>query len=389
VAFVKHATNGARRALLAFKSYANNGAHRALFASKEHANNGAHRALFASKEHANNGAHRALFASGGYPVAPPNFAERQFYPALIASTPHKYWLHALLLLATLVTTTVLGCGLERSFAQNQPLDFVTDLSGYTRVLHDPGSLTAGLPFSLTLLMILLAHEAGHYVAARYYRVDASLPYFLPMPIFTFIGTMGAFIRIRSAILSRKSLFDIGIAGPIAGFVMLLAPLVTGVSLSRVVPGIAERGEVILGTPLLLRLVEMVQFPGVPTANISLHPVAYAAWVGLLATAMNLLPIGQLDGGHILYSFIGDWAKYTSRLFIVCLAAMGFYQIFTTSYKAGYSWLLWAVLLMIFGTRNPSIIDPRPVKGARAWLGVFSFVMFVLCFTPVPLRTTGL
>jgi len=328
-------------------------------------------------------------SSNGYPITPPNFAEGHLSPALIATTPPRYWLHALLLALTLVTTTVLGSGLARSFAENRPLDFVTDLSGYMRAFHDPQSLAAGLPFSITLLVILLAHEAGHYLAARYYRVDASLPYFLPMPIFTFIGTMGAFIRIRSAILSRKSLFDIGVAGPVAGFVMLLAPLATGVSLSRIVPGIAERGEVVLGTPLLLRLVEMAQFPGVPTANISLHPVAYAAWVGLLATAMNLLPIGQLDGGHILYSFIGGWAKYTSRIFIVGLASLGVYQIFTTSYKAGYSWLLWAVLLTIFGARNPSIYDPRPVTGGRVWLGLFALVMFVLCFTPVPLRTTGL
>ncbi len=325
----------------------------------------------------------------GYPIAQPGFPEGHLSGALSEPQPHKYWLHVLLLAATLVTTTVLGAGLERSFLENKPFDFVTDLSGYARAFREPSSMAAGLPFSVTLLVILLAHEAGHYLAARYYRVNASLPYFLPMPIFTFIGTMGAFIRIRSAILSRKSLFDIGIAGPIAGFVMLLGPLVSGVSLSRVVPGIAERGEVILGTPLLLRLIEMAQFPGVPASDISLHPVAYAAWVGLLATAMNLLPIGQLDGGHILYSFIGRWAKHTSRLFIVCLAGMGFYQIFTTSYKAGYSWLLWATLLLFFGTRNPSIIDPRPVGGVRAWLGLFSVVMFVLCFTPVPLRTTGL
>jgi membrane-associated protease RseP (regulator of RpoE activity) len=324
----------------------------------------------------------------GYPIAPPSFAEGPVSPALIATKRPKYWLHALLLAATLVTTTVLGSGLARSFAQNHPLDFVTDLSGYERAFHDPASLASGLPFSLTLLIILLAHEAGHYVAARYYQVDASLPYFIPMPIFTFIGTMGAFIRIRSAILSRKSLFDIGVAGPIAGFIMLLVPLVTGVSLSRVVPGIAERGEVILGTPLLLRFVEMALFPGVPTANISLHPVAYAAWVGLLATALNLLPIGQLDGGHILYSFIGGWAKHTSRIFIVCLAALGFYEIFTTSYRAGYMWLLWAILAAIFASRNPSIYDPRPVRGVRVWLGLLAVLIFVLCFVPVPLRTNG-
>ena len=125
---------------------------------------------------------------------------------------HPYWLHALLLAATLVTTTIVGAGLADSFDHNRPFHFDGDL-GYER-LKDPASLLQGLPFSLTLLTILLAHEFGHYLAARYYRVDATLPFFLPAP--TLIGTLGAFIRIRSAILSKRALFDIGIAGPIAG-----------------------------------------------------------------------------------------------------------------------------------------------------------------------------
>ena len=325
----------------------------------------------------------------GYPIAPSETGSSigpPYMPAFARTRPaHRYWLHLLLLVATFVSTTVMGSGLAHAFAQNRPFDFDSDLNGYVLIWHNPVLLLDGLPFSITLLVILLAHEFGHYLTARYYDVDASLPYFLPAP--TLIGTLGAFIRIRSAILSKRVLFDIGVAGPLAGFVMLIAPLATGVSLSHVVPGIGRQGDLVLGTPLLMRLFEMAIFPGVAAADISLHPVALGAWVGLLATALNLLPIGQLDGGHILYSFLGERTKLTSRLFVLCLALLGFYQLFTTSYKAGYSWLLWAALLLFFGMRHPSIMDPQPVGRVRNWLAIASLIIFLLSFTPVPIRTS--
>ena len=290
---------------------------------------------------------------------------------------HRYWLHLLLLVATLISTTVMGAGLEHAFTQNRPFDFEADLNGYLQIWHNPVLLLDGLPFSITLLVILLAHEFGHYLTARYYGVDASLPYFLPAP--TLIGTLGAFIRIRSVILSKRVLFDIGVAGPLAGFVMLLGPLASGVSLSHVVPGIVHQGDLILGTPLLLRLFEMAVFPGVASADISLHPVARAAWVGLLATALNLLPIGQLDGGHIVYAFLGEKTKYLSRFLVALLIPMGIFL--------AYSWLVWAVLLFFFGMRHPSIIDDRPVGRVRNWLAIASLIIFILSFTPVPIRTS--
>lgn len=271
----------------------------------------------------------------------------------------------------------MGSGLAHAFVQNRPFDYEADLNGYLAIWHNPSLLLDGLPFSITLLVILLAHEFGHYLTARYYHVDVSLPYFLPAP--TLIGTLGAFIRIRSAILSKRVLFDIGVAGPLAGFVMLLAPLATGVSLSHVVPGIVHQGDLVLGTPLLLRLFEMVQFPGIATADISLHPVARAAWVGLLATALNLLPIGQLDGGHIVYAFLGDKTKYLSRALVLLLIPMGIFL--------AYSWLVWAVLLFFFGMRHPSIVDRSPVGPVRRWLAIASLIIFVLSFTPVPIRTS--
>jgi membrane-associated protease RseP (regulator of RpoE activity) len=292
---------------------------------------------------------------------------------------HRYWLHALLFLLTLVSTTVVGAGLAESFAANRPSSLDGDLYGYVRMWHDPAFLLQGLPFSLTLLTILMAHEMGHYLTARYYLVDVSLPYFLPAP--TLIGTMGAFIRIRSAIYSKRALFDIGVAGPLAGFVMLLAPLAVGLSLSKVAPGVVHHSDLIFGSPLLMRLFEWVQFPGVSAGDIYLHPVARAAWVGLLATALNLLPIGQLDGGHILYAFVGEKTRWLSRIFVAILVPMGFYF--------AYSWLVWAVVLFFFGMRHPVIDDPYPIGRMRTWLGIAALIVLVLSFTLSPVRANGL
>jgi membrane-associated protease RseP (regulator of RpoE activity) len=288
---------------------------------------------------------------------------------------HRYWLHALLLLATLLSTTIVGAGMAQSFARSQPIDFGENLTGYLRMWHDPSYLLAGLPFSLTLLTILLAHEFGHFLTARYYLVDASLPFFIPFP--SLIGTMGAFIRIRSAIVSKRVLFDIGIAGPLAGFVALVSPLIAGIALSKVVPGIGHSGDLVFGTPLILRMMEWVRFPGVAAGDIYLHPVARAAWVGLLATALNLLPIGQLDGGHILYAFWGERTRYLSRLFILVLVLMG---AFIT-----YSWLVWAALLFFFGMRHPAIVDPNPLGRFRTRLAVAALAIFVLSFTAAPVH----
>jgi len=323
-------------------------------------------------------------SSNGYP--PPFLPQTSTSQALPASLfealgvtrsrPHRYWLHILLLVLTFFTTTMVGAGMASSFRANRPVSFEAELDGYFRVWSDPSYLLSGLPFSLTLLTILMAHEMGHYLTARYYTVDATLPFFLPAP--TLIGTLGAFIRLRSPILSRRVLFDIGIAGPIAGFLTLLIPLAVGVALSKPIPGIALRGDFIFGTPWLMRLFEMIRFGGRSPNDLLLHPMVRAAWAGLLATALNLLPIGQLDGGHILYAVVGDRAKWLSRFFVVGLVVMG---IFVT-----YSWLVWAALLLLFGMRHPSIYDPHPVGRARSWLALGALVILLLSFTPAPVRT---
>ncbi len=326
-------------------------------------------------------------SSNGYPppfvprTTSPETFSGGFIEALAATRarPHRYWLHVLLLLATFLTTTVVGAGMALSFRMNLPVSFLLEMSGYERMLRDPAYLLSGLPFSLSLLTILMAHEMGHYLAARYYTVDATLPFFLPAP--TLIGTLGAFIRLRSAIVSKRILFDIGIAGPIAGFAALLVPLAIGVSMSHQMPRVALRGDFVFGTPLLLRIFEMMWFPGVSTADLSLHPMARAAWAGLLATALNLLPIGQLDGGHILYAIVGERAKWLSRILVAALAVMGFFF--------AYSWLLWAVLLVLFGLRHPPLYDPYPIGRARIWLGLLALAILVVSFTPIPVRTPEL
>ena len=307
--------------------------------------------------------------SNGSGVLLPRFARTSARP--------KYWLHLVLLFLTLVTTTAIGARLVANFRANLPaFDLERDFSAILAMWSHPLMLLTGLPFSLTLLTILLAHEFGHYFTCRYYRVDASLPYFIPFP--SFIGTLGAFIRIRSPIYSRQVLFDIGIAGPLAGFVFLVPALGIGLAYSKILPGIANRGDLIMGVPVLIKLLDKCVFPGVAPADIYLHPVARAAWVGIFATALNLLPIGQLDGGHILYSFVGDRHKLLSKIFVAALLPLGLF----THY---WGWLLWAVVLYIFCLRHPSIFDTARLSQGRRWLGYLALAIFVLCFMLAPVR----
>ena len=284
-------------------------------------------------------------------------------------------LHAVLFGLSLFTTTIVGVVLAQCFQNNRPLDLDQYVNVFAALEARPLLLLEGLPYSLTLMTILLAHELGHYFACRYYGIDASLPYFLPAP--TQIGTFGAFIRIRSPIYTRRALFDVGVAGPLAGFVLLLPAMLIGLASSRVVPGIAERGDLIFGVPAIQRFMGWLIFPGVSVADISLHPLARAAWVGTLATALNLLPIGQLDGGHIVYSFTARRHKLLSRLFVAVLVPLGIFY-----WRA---WLVWAALLFFLALRHPVICDIAPLDRRRIALGILAAVIFLLTFTVVPIH----
>jgi membrane-associated protease RseP (regulator of RpoE activity) len=288
----------------------------------------------------------------------------------------RWALHVLLLGLSLLTTTIVGVVLAQSFQHNRALDIEQYVNVFPLLWAHPWLWLDGLPYSLTLMTILLAHELGHYFACRYYGIDASLPYFLPAP-FPGIGTFGAFIRIRSPIYTRRALFDIGVAGPIAGFVLLVPAMAIGLAYSRVIPGIAQRGDLIFSVPAIQRLMELLIFPGRAAADISLHPLARAAWVGTLATALNLLPIGQLDGGHIVYSFTGTYHKLLSRLFVVALVPLGIFY--------WHTWLIWAALLFFFALRHPVIFDVTPLDKKRVQLGILAAIIFFLTFTVVPIH----
>lgn len=316
-------------------------------------------------------------SSQGYPQAPylPRLNGFSRPAAGVRRDRPRWWLHFLLLAATFLTTSVMGAAFARDFQIGAPFDFARGLRVYAEMVRDPGVLLIGLPFSLTLLAILLAHELGHYLACRYYRVDATPPFFIPFPVP--IGTFGAFIRIRQPLYSKRCLFDVAVAGPLAGFFVLLPAFAVGIAYSKVMPGIADQGELVFGVPLIQRLLEMAIFPGTPSSDIYLHPMARAAWVGVLATALNLLPIGQLDGGHIVYSFVGERARLLSRVLVGVLIVI--------APLTSWNWLIWAAFLLLFGMRHPVIYDSSRLGALRANLGWLALIIFLLCFTLTPIR----
>lgn len=239
----------------------------------------------------------------------------------------------------------------------------------------PGSLWNGWPFACTLLGILVTHEFGHFYLSRVHRVPASLPLFIPGPP-QFIGTFGAVIRMRSPIMNRRALFDIGVAGPIAGFVVAVPALLIGLSLSRVEPTVGVYG-LQLGEPLLLQFLAWLMFGPIPeTYDIVLHPVAFAAWFGFFITALNLIPIGQLDGGHVAYALLGHRQRTLALASIPILLVLGLW---------GWpGWILWTFLAGMVGLSHPPVIDPATELGrGRVWVGWGALVIFLLSFSPVP------
>jgi membrane-associated protease RseP (regulator of RpoE activity) len=237
-------------------------------------------------------------------------------------------------------------------------------------------LVYGAPFSLTIMSILLAHEMGHYLTARYYRVKATLPHFIPFP-FSLVGTLGAFILIKSPFPHRRSLIDIGLAGPFAGFIVTIPALFIGIAQSRLGP--PSEGGISLGEPLLFQWIGSLYWPDLPTEQVLyISPVGLAAWFGLLATAINLFPIGQLDGGHATYALFRKGAHRISRWAFLLLFPLAYF---------GPNWLIWAMLAFLLGIRRPhppTLYDSAPLPRSRRIMGFLGLVVFIISFTPEPI-----
>jgi membrane-associated protease RseP (regulator of RpoE activity) len=307
-----------------------------------------------------------------YIPAPPH------YPAVPAHPPLKTLLLAILLfLVTLCTCLVAGAHFAAAYAENEAVNFDEFLNALTLLYKHPFALISGLPFALTLLTILLVHELGHYFACRHHHIHSTYPYFIPFP--SLIGTFGAFIMIRSPIRTRRALFDVGASGPLVGFIVAVPALIFGIVHAKVVPGLADPNHVsaILGAPLILRGLAALFYPHTPVANILLHPVGRAAWVGLFATSLNLLPAAQLDGGHILRSLSPRLHRYFSIVVPFVLIALAYFH-----FWAG--WYVWGALLFIIRFfRFVPIFDPEPLNPARRFGAVISLLVFILCFMPSP------
>jgi membrane-associated protease RseP (regulator of RpoE activity) len=241
-------------------------------------------------------------------------------------------------------------------------------------LTNPGQIPKGFPFAFALMGILLAHELGHYLVARRHGVDVTLPYFIPAP--SFIGTFGAFIKMRSPARDPKMLLDIGAAGPLVGVVVSIPLVALGLSLSEVKQIEGQMGTN-LGDSILLWLIGRLVVGPIPAGfDVVIHPVGFAGWIGLLVTSLNLLPVGQLDGGHVVYALLGERQNRISKFVFVGLLALG---------VVGWEgWLVWGILLLIMGFRHPPPVEWWvPLDRKRKIIGWLTVAVFILTFIPVP------
>ena len=287
----------------------------------------------------------------------------------------EWFLPAILFALTLLSTTFAG------------LFYVADAGFgallFTVLLH-PTLLLLGLPFSLTLLTILLAHELGHYFACRLYRIRCTPPFFIPLPV-SIAGTLGAFIRIKSPFQHKRALFDVGVAGPLAGFAVALPALFLGVGFSRVIPKGRLTDAINFGEPLLFRWVGKLLLGYSPAHQDMLaHPIAMAAWFGLLATCLNLFPIWQLDGGHIAYAVFGRRVQRKISIF----AAGGLILISFLGWPLP-SYLVFGMILLIFGLRfrfyhPPTMFDEEEIGSRRMGIALLALLILIISFTPVPI-----
>lgn len=291
----------------------------------------------------------------------------------------KLWPHLLLLAVTLFSTTVVGMRYMANFqAGLAPIQSDDDILPYAWAFAHPRAAASGLPFSLTLLAILLTHEMGHYLAARAYKIRATLPFVIPAPSLS--GTAGAIIRLRGRVTSRAALLAIGALGPVSGFLVAVAAAITGLRLSHAATFVPP-GMVQFHLPLLLKGLGAWIHPETVIAPLVWHPVLVAAWAGLLITSLNLVPAGQFDGGHVLYAFAPrahrwfTWGTFAVLLYLGVTCWMG--------------WMLWAGLLLLPGMRHPRIEDAAPLGWKLACLGPACLAILVLCVTPRPVEDMSL
>jgi len=291
----------------------------------------------------------------------------------------KTWLNAVLFGLTVLTTWFAGLIFASSF--------LAASGGPGPGLLDPRVVGTGFLYALALLVILVGHELGHYLTCRRYGVPATYPYFLPGP--PFLGTFGAFIRIKAPVRFKRQIFDVGANGPLTGFALAVPALVIGLAFSKVGTFAATPDTITFGEPLLFKLLAGLFFGRLPEgSSIILHPVGFAGWVGLLVTALNLIPIGQLDGGHVAYALLGRRARLLSRVMIVFLVVMGVFFHLT--------WLILAAIILVFELKSrmrlshPPVLDEdAPLGRKRTALAVVLALIFVLSFVPDPVRGAGL
>jgi membrane-associated protease RseP (regulator of RpoE activity) len=303
---------------------------------------------------------------------------------LVRSTFRNYGLPLLLLAATAVTTTANGARFMQNFVHGlQPVVRDTDLWPWAWLARHPRLFWSGSAFSASLMGILLIHEFGHYFACRRHRIAASLPWLLPAP--TLSGTAGAVIRIRNRIPNRDALMDIGVYGPLPGYIASLAAIAVGYRLSYATPPGALPAILRFGEPLTLNLVHMlmaVRHPATPSfQNLTPHPVLLAGWIGLFITSLNLIPGGQLDGGHILYAISPRLHRISTRVLPVALLLAGVF--------CWAGWILWGLILLVPAMRHPRVPIEFPLGPGRAFLGLTALVLFALTFTPTPFYDNSL
>jgi membrane-associated protease RseP (regulator of RpoE activity) len=311
----------------------------------------------------------------------------------VPRTPSRAWINLLLFVLTVISTLFVGALYgELDVDLSLPPDQII-----WQILTTPALLLSGWPFAGTLLGILTAHEFGHYFAARYHNVAVTLPYFIPMPL-TF-GTMGAFIRLKEPVPDRRKLFDIGVAGPLAGLVVAVPLLFFGLSTSPVMVPPAIEGAVLEGNSLLYYYAKVwtlgQPLPDPVTGlDVIMNRVTFAAWIGLLVTALNLLPLGQLDGGHTVFALFGrrarifNWATMGGMLLLGIAGLERLQEVFPALIDIGWTgWFFWLVLINLLGGpfHPPALDDVTELDAKRRWIGYFVIFIFLITFVPVPLR----